>query len=80
MEKSDLQKEVEKCNLIIAYLSEKISQYQKTPLGEIENLFYHMEIIKKMIGELEEHWEELMKELYPIPDIVKPAKRTLIAF
>ncbi len=69
MEKSDLQKEVEKCNIIIAYLSEKISQYQKIPLGENENVFYYMESIKEMIEELEERWEDLMKELYPSPTI-----------
>jgi len=69
MEKSDLQKEVEKCNIIIAYLSEKISKYQTMPLGENENLFCYLEILKEMIEETELHWEELMKELYPSPNI-----------
>lgn len=69
MGKTDLQKEVEKCKIIVSYLSEKISLYQTMPLGENENLFCHMEIIKEMIDELEVHWEELMKELYPSPNI-----------
>ncbi len=69
MEKTDLQKEVENCKIIIGYLSEKISKYQTMPLGENENLFCYLEILKEMIEEMELHWEEVMKELYPNPNI-----------